>query len=264
MPAYFKDGIPLTWEEKGQGLPLVLLHPFPLHSGFWACQRESLSDIARVITPDFRGFGGSGQDGRISTMDLLADDLAALLEYLELERVILGGLSMGGYVAMAFLRTCPARVRAFILADTRPQADTPEGRQAREDMAILALTHGSSAVADQMLPKLLGRTALQTRPDLVNQVRAMVESTSPAAIAAASRGMAQRLESIDMLRLISCPVLVVSGEEDILTTAQAAESWAREIPGAGTKVLHGAGHLASLEQPQAFNELVKRFIDSIR
>ena len=260
MPAYIKDGVPLAWEEKGQGRPLVLLHPFPFSGEFWAAQREALSGSARVITPDFRGFGKSGQDGRISTMELLADDLAALLDHLELEQIVLGGLSMGGYVTLAFLRNYGRRVKALVLADTRPQADTPEARQAREELAVLVRQQGSSAVAEQMLPRLLGQTTFRKRPELAIQVRRMIESISPMAIAAASRGMARRTESTDLLSGISCPVLVISGEEDILTTPQAADSWAKAIPNVSLVTIPAAGHLASLEQPEAFNAHLKTFL----
>jgi len=260
MPVYFQDGIPLAWEESGQGVPLVLLHPFPLNSSFWSFQHDAFSERARVISPDFRGFGRSGQDGRISSMELLADDLAAMLEHLGIGRALLGGLSMGGYVALAFLRKYPQQVQALLLADTRPQSDTTEGRQAREEMALLAAEKGSAAVAAVMLPRLLGKTALEGRPDLATRVRGVIESTSPAAVAAASRGMACRPDSTGMLASIGCPVLVVTGEEDILTTPQAAAEWAARIPGAQTVTIASAGHLSALEQPEAFNQAMRAFL----
>jgi 3-oxoadipate enol-lactonase len=260
MPIYFQDGLPLAWEESGQGTPFVLLHPFPLNSSFWSFQRDAFAGVARVISPDFRGFGRSGQDGRISSMELLADDLAALLEHVGLERIVLGGLSMGGYVALAFIRKYPRQVQALLLADTRPQADTLEGRQAREELALLATGKGSSAVAESMLPRLLGRTTLENRPNLVTHVRQLIEHTTPAAIAAASRGMACRSDSTGMLGAIHCPVLVISGEEDVLTTPQAAAAWAKEIPGAQLVTLKSAGHLSALEQPEAFNQAALAFL----
>lgn len=192
-------------------------------------------------------------------MELLADDLAALMEHLGLEQVLLGGLSMGGYAALAFLRKYPQRVRALLLADTRPQADTPEGRQAREGLARLALEKGCGAVADFMLPRLLGKTSLEQRPELAVRVRGIIEGTAPAAIAAASRGMACRPDSSAMLGSIRCPTLVVSGTEDLLTTPEAAAEWAREVPGAKRVDIAAAGHLSALEQPEAFNQAVRDF-----
>jgi 3-oxoadipate enol-lactonase len=167
---------------------------------------------------------------------------------------------MGGYVALAFLRNYGGRIKALVLSDTRPQADTPEGCQAREELAVLVMQQGSSAVAEQMLPRLLGPTTFQKRPELAIQVRRMVESISPAAIAAASRGMARRAESSDLLSRVSCPVLVISGDEDILTTPQAAEAWAKAIPNVSVNTIPAAGHLASLEQPEAFNACLITFL----
>lgn len=161
----------LAWEEVGQGTPVVLLHAFPLNRSMWASQREALSSRYRVLTPDFRGHGESGGPEEDSTMDRLADDMRSLLDALGLSRVVLGGLSMGGYVSFAFYRRYPARVAALILADTRASPDTEEGRRSREDLAGVAEKEGSAAVAERLLPKLLGASTHAKQPRVVAAVR---------------------------------------------------------------------------------------------
>jgi 3-oxoadipate enol-lactonase len=148
-------GLELAYEERGTGVPVVLLHGFPFDHSLWREQTATLAASHRVITPDLRGFGASSVIDEPATMELMAQDVAALLDELKLERVVLGGLSMGGYVALAFYRLCPRRVRALVLADTRPQADTDEARANRETTAQRALAEGMHTIADAMLPKLL-------------------------------------------------------------------------------------------------------------
>src|SRR5690349_19280355 len=153
------NGIELAYRDEGTGEPLLLIHAFPLSGAVWERQIEGLSSERRVIAPDLRGFGATRLGQGAPSMDQYADDLAGLLDQLELEQVALGGLSMGGYIAFAFLRRHRERVRALILADTRVQADTEEGRQGREKSARLAEEQGPGAIADQMLPKLLSSGA---------------------------------------------------------------------------------------------------------
>ena len=163
--------IELAWEEAGRGEPVVLLHAFPLNRKMWAPQVEALAVGYRVITPDFRGHGESSGVEEDSTMERLAGDVRGLLDHLKLERVVLGGLSMGGYVAFAFLRRWPQRVAALILADTRASADTEEGRKARYEMAEVAEREGSTAIAERMLPKLLAPATHEHKPEVVTAVR---------------------------------------------------------------------------------------------
>jgi pimeloyl-ACP methyl ester carboxylesterase len=253
----------LAWEEAGQGPPLVLLHAFPLHRGMWAGQREEFSRRCRVITPDFRGFGESQSAEEDSTMDAMADDLRGLLDALRLERVILGGLSMGGYVSFAYSRRYPERVAALILADTRATPDTPDGRKQRQELATAAERHGSEVVAERMLTRLLAPATPDRRPDLVQQVREMILSNSPAALARALRGMAARPDSTPLLKSIKCPTLVLVGEEDILTPPSDSEALAKGIQYSKLERIRGAGHLSNLEQPGAFNRAISDFLASL-
>jgi len=252
--------VELAWEEAGQGLPVVLLHAFPLNRTMWTPQVKELAARYRVITPDFRGHGESGAVDEDSTMERLAEDVRGLLDALGLERVALGGLSMGGYAAFAFLRKHAARVSALILADTRAGADSEEGRQARHENAALVEKEGAGALAERLLPKLLGASTHAQRPEVVQAVREMILSTPPVGIARALRGMAARADSTPLLGTIKVPTLVLVGEEDVLTPPAESEAMAKAIPGAQLVKIAKAGHLSNLEQPAAFNQALQGFL----
>ena len=170
------DGIKLAYEDRGAGLPVVFLHAFPVNRSMWEPQVTALSGRFRALTLDFRGHGESDAPLWNFSLDQYADDVQALLDHLAIPKAVLVGLSMGGYVSLAFYRKFRGRVKGLVLADTRAQADTAEGRKGRFNLAQTAYVKGASAVADTMLPKLLGSTSLQTKPDLVEQVRRMIHS----------------------------------------------------------------------------------------
>lgn len=255
--------VELAWEEAGRGTPVVLLHAFPLNRRMWAPQVAELSARCRVITPDFRGHGESGVAEEDSTMERLAEDVRGLLDVLKLERVALGGLSMGGYVAFAFLRRWPERVAALVLPDTRASADTEEGRKGRYETAAVAEREGSAAIAGQMLPKLLAPATHERKPEVVAAVREMILEASPAGIARALRGMAARPASFDLLPHIKCPTLIIVGEQDGLTPPADSEAMAKAIPGSSLVKIPEAGHLSNLEQPEAFNSALRTFLSSL-
>jgi pimeloyl-ACP methyl ester carboxylesterase len=250
--------------EAGEGRPLVWLHAFPLHADMWRPQLERAADGWRFLAPDFRGFGPAGTGalpGR--TMEGYAGDVVDLLDALAIDRAVIGGLSMGGYVAFAMLRRAPERVSALILADTRPQADTAEGRASRERMRSIALERGAWAIADEMLPKLLGATTSRDRPDVVRGARRLIESNAPAGIAGALEAMMWRPDSSDDLRRLAVPALVLVGDEDAVTPRADAEQMAALVPGASLHVLPSAGHLSNLENPEAFSGAVGAFLAAL-
>lgn len=255
--------VDLAWDDVGHGIPVVLLHAFPLNRSMWARQREELSSRYRVIAPDLRGHGESSLPEEDSTMERLAEDVSGLLDELGLERVVLGGLSMGGYVSLAFYRCYAERVLALILADTRAGADSEEGRRGRAELAAVAEGLGSAAVAERTLPKLLGASTQQRNPQLVETVRDIIRTTSPQGIVRALRGMAARPDSNELLAKISCPTLILVGEEDTLTPPAESEAMARAIPGARLGKLTGAGHLSNLEQPIQFDSLLFDFLTEV-
>ena len=250
--------------EAGRGPAVVLLHGFPLNATTWAAQREGLSDSYRVICPDQRGFGGSVLLHDEPSLDEVADDVAALLDARKLGSVVLGGLSMGGYVAMAFLRRHPERVRALILADTKASADPPDAAANRLRIAAEVVERGTSAqLVDEVLPKLTGRTTKETRPLVAGRLKAIVESAPPHAVAWAQRAMAARPDSFETLRGVSVPALVVVGEEDELSPVSDAQAMAEAIPGARLATIPAAGHMSSMEAPEEFNAALREFLASL-
>lgn len=258
------NGINLGYEEWGAGKPVVLLHAFPCNRSMWAPQINALTQHQpfRVITPDFRGFGESDVPDGPYPMETLANDIAMLLDALQIEDCVLGGLSMGGYAVFAFYRAYRTRVRALILADTRPQADTPEGRAGREENAQLAEREGSQAVVEGLLPRLLTPETLQEPTGTMARLRAMMEAATPTGMAGALRGIALRPDSTDLLPQIHCPTLVLVGEEDVITPPAYARLLVEHIPNARLITIPRAGHLANLEQPEVFNQALIAFLEA--
>src|SRR5688572_27193217 len=172
MPTKTANGHTIHYEEAGSGAPLVLLHGFPLDSSIWTKQREVLGQKFRVITPDLRGFGKSASSASFSLADL-ADDIHALMVELKALPVVLGGLSMGGYVALEYAKKYPADLRALLLIDTKADGDTPEGKEGRDKMIQLVREKGSTAVAAQMMPKMLAPDAEKSRPAVARELRSV-------------------------------------------------------------------------------------------
>lgn len=258
--------VELNVVEAGSGPPVVLLHAFPLSSAMWGGQRSSLGGRFRLVTPDQRGFGGSPLPADAEpSLDVAADDLAALLDRLCLEDVVLGGLSMGGYVAMAFLRRHPGRVRALVLADTKATADPPAAAITRERIAARLDAEGSpAALVEEVLPKLIGPATWAGLPAVVADVTAMVEAASPAAAAWAQRAMAARPDSLDTLRATDVPALVLRGEQDALSSGDDVEAMVEALPQGRLTVVPDAGHLSAVETPAAFDAAVGDFLAALR
>lgn len=255
--------VPLVHREAGSGLPLVLLHAFPLSSAMWLEQRELLGARCRVITPDQRGFGGSPLGDDPPSLTECADDVVALLDRLELEQVVLGGLSMGGYVAMELLRRAPERVSALLLADTKAEADAPEAREGRMRVAETVEREGTAQLAEQMLPALLGPTTLERRGAVAGRVRGLITAAPPAAVAWASRAMAARADSTETLQGVDLPALVVVGEQDALSPVAQAQAMVDALPQGRLVVVREAGHLSAVEDPGSFAAAVTGFLDEL-
>ncbi len=249
------NDIEMRYDSNGEGAPVVLLHGFPFNRTMWREQVEALAGEGfRMITPDLRGHGETELGSTASTMEQMASDVSALLDGLNItERIVLGGLSMGGYVTPAFYRLFHERVRALILADTRPQPDTDEARRTREETARRALDEGMENIADAMLPKLLAPATLAEKPDVVERVRSMILATHPDGAAAALRGMAVRREQTDLLLDINVPTLILVGSEDALTPPKDSETMQRTIKGSRMQVIEGAGHVSNIERAEEFN-----------
>jgi pimeloyl-ACP methyl ester carboxylesterase len=253
------NGITIAYSDQGTGLPIVFLHAFPLNRTMWAVQEHALSSQFRIITIDLRGHGESDAPLWRYTLEQSAGDVSALLGHLEIRRALFVGLSMGGYILFAFYRRYAARVKGLILADTKAQADTEEGKNGRFQLAQIAYKKGPSAIADVMIPKLLSPATIQTNPDLVQQVRAMIEGNQISGIAWDLMAMAERSDSVPRLSRITCPTQIIVGELDIATPPSDAKLMADQIPNARLAIIPHAAHLSNLEQPEAFNQIVSAF-----
>jgi 3-oxoadipate enol-lactonase len=259
-------GIEMAYEDVGSGPAVVLLHGYPFNRSMWREQVETLREHYRVITPDLRGHGEtSATQEEPATIAEMAQDVAALLDELEIKRVVLGGLSMGGYVALAFYRRFgQERVRALILADTRSQADTTEARRNREEQAGKILKHGMSIIIDDFLKKVLTPETLSQKPEITERVRRMVVTTKPQGAAAALRAMAVREDQTDFLPEIVVPTLIIVGSEDQLTPPADAGMMHRAIHGSRLQIIEGASHLSNLERPAEFNRALNNFLDALQ
>lgn len=259
-------GRSVRYLEAGSGIPVVLLHAFPLHAEQWLPQLAKVPAGLRIVAPDLRGFAGSepfaGLTSREVSMDTYAADVLELMAHLEMPRAVIGGLSMGGYVALAIARAQPARVSKLLLADTRATADTAEGQAGRDRMLALLASEGPSGVAATMVPRLLGETTRREQPDLSDAVTRLVMENTSEGLSAAVRAMKTRADSTALLPSIACPVLIVCGDEDVITPVGDSEMMHRTIRGAELVVLPRAGHLSNLEQPMAFNDALYRFAAS--
>jgi pimeloyl-ACP methyl ester carboxylesterase len=252
----------LAHADVGRGLPVVLLHAFPLNRTMWEPQIAALFGECRCIAPDLRGFGDSPRSGPYS-MDRYADDVVALLDALQIDRAVVGGLSMGGYIALALWRRHRNRIRALVLADTRSGADNDEGKQKRGELIALAQSEGSSAVADRQVTGLLGKSTREKQPELVDRIRSIMAGESPDGIVGALEAMRNRPDSTPLLAGIDVPTLIVVGDEDVLTPPKEARAMHAAIRGSRLEVIPGAGHLSNLERPAAFNAALSDFVGSL-
>lgn len=247
--------------EAGGGPILLLVHGFPLDHSMWQHQLESLSDNYRVIAPDLRGFGASTGATDTITMEQLADDMAELLDGLDIhEPITFCGLSMGGYVAWQFWKRHANRLSHLILCDTRAASDTEEAARGRLAMAQRVLEEGTAIIADAMLPKLFAEKTAREQPDTVKATRQVMLATAPVTVAGALRGMSKRSDMTRELPKIDIPTLVVCGEQDVIVPVDEMRSIADALPNATFVEIPGTGHMAPLEDPKTVNEAIRRFL----
>lgn len=261
MPTFEHQGRWLHYLDEGDGPPVLLLHAFPLSSAMYRPQLDALGARYRFIVPDLRGFGKSDVDENPVQMSDFADDAVALLSHLGIDSAVVGGVSMGGYAALALLRMEPSRVAGLVLADTQHTADDDAGKQRREDVATALLKDGIRVLEESMPEKLL---AQPPSPQMDAHVRALIRETKPQGAASASRGMGLRTDSRDILARFAGPLLVIVGEKDAITPPEKARAMADLVQGAVLETIPGAGHLPNLEQPSAFNAALDRFLSPLR
>ncbi len=256
------DTIRLHYAERGRGRPVLLIHGFPFDHTIWAAQAAALSDSFRVITPDLRGHGQTPAPEGTYRMDLLAEDVLALQDHLGLDRAVWVGHSMGGYVTMAALRAAPDRIAGVGLVATHPHADPPEKRIQRNQSAETALEQGVADLALSMMGVLFA-PEVDRQGTMAQGVYTTMIHTDPFGVAGAQRGMAERPDSVETLREISVPALVVAGIQDKIVALDVAQGMAGLIPGAHMVMIEGAGHMPMLEQPEATTAALRRFLEPL-
>ncbi|MGO9115650.1 MAG: alpha/beta fold hydrolase [Thermoguttaceae bacterium] len=264
MPTLTLPGVDLAVADHGAGRPIVLIHGFPMDHSIWAQQVQSLASRYRVITPDLRGFGHSSVTPGKVTVEQWADDLAAMLDALKItEPIVLGGLSMGGYVAFRFFQAHRSRLAALVLCDTKAAGDSPQAAAGRLETAQRTEREGSQFLADTMLPRLLASATLDGKPDVVDRLRQIILAGDRIGYAATSRGLAERPNFAPLLPQINCPTLLIVGRQDAISTVAEMNAMARTIPGSRIVEIDGAGHVTPLEAPGEVTAAIEQFLGTL-
>jgi 3-oxoadipate enol-lactonase len=246
--------------EDGSGDPVVLLHAFPLDGRMFEPQVEALAGLRRLITPDFPGFGRSPRTPAQPDVRYYAEGVRGLLDRLHLERVVLGGVSMGGYVVFECLRLFPERISGLILANTRPEPDSEEIRENRKEMARRVAEEGVGVLIELQMQRLLATSTLESNAGVVEKVRAMILESNPNGVVAALGAMRERPDSTPLLEKIEVATLVIGGEEDGISSPEVMGAMAAKIAASHHVTLPRAGHLSNLEAPEGFNAALKEFL----
>src|ERR1035441_5999908 len=262
MPTFFSGDAQLSYEVVGDGPVVWLLHPFPLNRHFWDSLTAQLSTRYRVVLPDLRAHGDSELGEGPATMQKLADDLAGLCREENIRKAFFVGVSIGGYVICSFGRRHGDQVAALVLANTRPAAETPEGKANRLQLADRVLREGTASFIEEMLTKLLSQSTRTNRPDIVDAARKMMQSMSAEDIAEVQRGMAERPDSVATLATINVPTLLIAGGDDSIPLSE-FELMRQQISGSRLQVIAQAGHYAALEKPAEFGPLLRKFFDEL-
>ncbi|MBW5425710.1 alpha/beta fold hydrolase [Streptomyces sp. BG9H] len=260
------NGVTIAYDDTGEPEPqagprptLVLLHGHPFDRSMWTPQREAFAATHRVITPDLRGYGASTVVPGTTDIAAFAEDLAALLDHLEVREFALGGLSMGGQIAMECYRLFPERVTGLLLADTFPAAETPEGKAARNSLADRLLAEGMKGYADEVRDKMVA----PYNEEASAYVHRMMLAAPPEGAAAALRGRAERPDYRALLTRAAVPALVVVGRDDTYTPVADAEAMHAALPDSVLSVVESAAHLPNLERPAEFNAAVRAWLTRV-
>src|SRR5579863_1151052 len=263
MPRISSDDAEISYDVTGNGPPVVLLHPFPANHELWLPIASRLASRYQLILPDLRGHGKSSLGSGPATMQKHAADIARVMDDAGVDRAPLIGVSIGGYAIFEFWRQNRDRVTALVLCNTKAQADTPEARANRLQVAEDVLQRGTESFFEGMAQKLLGETTRRLRPDLGEGALRMMRKMSAESVAGVQRGMAERPDSVATLKTITVPTLIITGDEDVLTGVPEAELMKRNIPGSEMKIIVKAGHYSPWEQPEEVGRLLRTFLDSV-
>lgn len=254
----------IAFDDAGNGtVPVVFLHGFPFDKSMWHGQMEALRSSYRLVAIDIRGFGASDDPESIPTIDRYADDVIMLMDDLSVEKAVLCGLSMGGYIALNAQKRYPERVPALILCDTQCNADTPEGKEKRYQAARAIEAGGADEFRDGFVKKVFCKKTYTDLPDVVAAIRKVVVSTSAPRLVAGLQALAERSESCSTLRNITVPTLIICGKADSLTPVAQSEFMHQQIGGSSLRIIENAGHVSNLEQPDEFNRHLKGFLEKL-
>lgn len=254
----------MPFQESGRGEPLILLHAFPLSHRMWNPNRNFLNELGfRLITPDLRGFGENTSFSDINLLEDMANDVAELMDSLEIQKALIGGLSMGGYVTFNLYRLFPERFSAVILCDTNSAADSVDKKQTRFDLIEKIEKKGTEALIEDVLPNLVSQHTKNNNPELVRHLETEFRNCSADGAVAALRGMAERDDHTGILKKIDVPALLIFGEHDSVTNLEVAESMRELIPDARLEIIENAGHYSNLENVEAFNAAMAKFASKL-
>jgi pimeloyl-ACP methyl ester carboxylesterase len=262
MPQVRSGDAEIAYQVLGNGPAVVLLHPFPANHELWLPAVQALTSRFKLVLPDLRGHGDSGLGDGPAAMQKHAADIARVMDDAEVGRAAMAGISIGGYVLFEFWRQFRQRVAALALLNTKAQADTPEARAGRLQSADDVMARGTEPFFQTMVPKLIGKTTRETRPDLVEGALRMMRKMSPEDIAGVQRGMAERPDSVSTLKTIDVPTLIVTGDEDLVTGPAEASLMQQNIPRSQMKVLPRAGHYAAWEHPEPVGFILRQFLEA--
>ncbi len=261
MPKIALPDFTMAFDDVGSGKAILFIHGYPLTRKMWQPQIDGLSSFLRVIAPDLRGHGESTPTKGIYSMDLLARDCIDLLDYLNIEKVYLCGLSMGGYISLAFTRKYPERLAGLILTATRASADTEEGKINRERAIENAQKNGIIPIIESMIPRLLSPYTFDHQPQLVEEVRQIMQNVTLEAVIGDLSGMKERPDSRAYLHKINVPTLIIHGKEDQLIPIAEVEEMNAAIPHSQLVLFDKCGHLPNLEAKELFNQTVLNFVN---
>lgn len=262
MKQLSSNGIDWAYDDRGSGSAVLLVHGFPLDRRVWQPVADQLAERCRVVTLDLRGFGQTPL-GEEFSIPSLADDLAAVAKALGLTQFVLAGLSMGGYVALAYASRYESTLAGLSLIDTKAEADNPQQKLTRDKMIDLVRTSGSKAIADDMLGKMISEQTIRTAPQTVRQLRGIMEACPPKTIETALAAMRDRPSYVGLLSSLKVPLQVIVGEKDEITPPAVAKTVAAEATDADLTIIPNAGHMSPLEQPALVAAAIEGFVTRV-
>jgi 3-oxoadipate enol-lactonase len=258
----FLNGLHLYYATHGDpaNVPVVFLHGFPFSHEMWDPQINTVSDSYYIITYDIRGHGASDAGDGQYTIEFFVDDLAALLDHLRIQRAILCGLSMGGYIALRMFERFPSRVQGLILCDTKSAADTNEAKIKRAAAIQAIRQHGVRTFAETFLKSVFWKETFNSNPKAIDIIRELIITNSPLGICGTELALAARTDTTHVLPTIQVPTLVMAGEHDILITPSETEDLSKAIPGSELHIIPNAAHISNLENSPEFNRVLLEFL----